>query len=190
MKALLAEMNLARWVILVALLASVGLGFWGWSLHGERMELVAALEIEVPKRAQNIQVLSLRHSELRKDYDREGLRGQADAETYLRRLATHKDVVLGGADIKSMPDRSPAKGVVDRKYSISSQGGRKSGRGATGFDRARIANYLWLLEQQSRRVRVTSVRLEPIDKTDPWIAASDLWSWDVEVTSRQKLVDQ
>ena len=187
MKAFLADMNLARWVIFGSLVASLGLGFWGWSLHKQRTELVHALGVEVPKRAQNIQVLSLRHSELRKDYDREGLRGQADAETYLRRLATHKDVVLGGVDIKSMPDRSPVKGVVDRKYSISSPGAKRGSKGSAGFDRARIANYLWLLEQQSRRVRVTNIRLEPTERADPWVPTSDLWTWDIEVTSRQKL---
>lgn len=186
MSALLAKMNLARWVILVSLVGSIGLGTWGWKLHAERVELVSALEVEVPKRAQNIQVLSLRHSELRKDYDREGLIGQDNPETYIRRLATDKDVALGGVRINALPDRSPAKGVVDRKFAISPQDETKGSRGAAGYDRARIANYLWLLEQQSRRVRVTSIRFDPVQRTDPWVAAKDKWSWDIELTSRQK----
>ena len=190
MKALLEKMNLARWVILVSLVSSLGLGAWGATLHQERKDLEAALEVEVPKRAQNIQVLSLRHSELHKDYDREGLRGQSDADTYIRRLATDEDVVLGGVDIDVLPDRSPVKGVVDRKYRISPQDTGSRGRAKVGFDRARIANYLWLLEQQSRRVRVTSIRLEPIERTDPWVPANDRWSWDIEVTSRQKIVEK
>ena len=189
MKTMLANMNLARWVILVSVVVSIGLGFWGWSLHEERVALVDALKIEVPKRAQNIQVLSLRHSELHKEYDREGLRGQSDPDTYIRRLATDKDVALGGVRINNLPDRSPFKGVVDRKYAISPQDVKKGGRGATGFDRARIANYLWLLEQQSRRVRVTNIRLDPVQKTEPWVPANDQWTWDIEVTSRQKIAD-
>lgn len=189
MKAFLANMNLARWVILASLVGSIGLGWWGWNLHEERVAIEAALELQVPRSAQNIQVLSMRHSKLHADVDLEGLRGQDSPDTYIRRLATHQNVALGGVRINAMPERSPRKGVVDRKYSITPQEAKKTGRGASGFDRARIVNYLWLLEQQSRRVRVTNIRLDPTQKTEPWVPTDDQWSWDVEVTSRQKIVD-
>ena len=189
MKALLANMNLARWVILASLLGSIGLGWWGWGLHSERVAIEEALELDVPRTAQNIQVLSMRHSKLDADVALEGLRGQDNPDTYIRRLATHQKVALGGVRINAMAERSPRKGVVDRKYSITPQEAKKTGRGAVGFDRARIANYLWLLEQQSRRVRVTNIRLDPVQKTEPWIPTEDQWDWDIEVTSRQKLED-
>ena len=194
MKDFLANMNLARWVILVSLVGSIGLGIWGWSLHGERVALEQSLVVdpnlgEVASRARNIQVLSLRHSELRKEYDREGLAGQDNPDTYFRRLAIHKDVALGGIEIKHQPEHSPEKGVVDRKYLISPDTAKNSGRGTVGFDRARIANFLWLLEDQSRRVRVTNIRLDPVERKDPWVPNSDRWTWEVEVTSRQKAPD-
>jgi hypothetical protein len=46
---------------------------------------------------------------------------------------------------------------------------------------------MWLLEQQSRRVRVTHVRLDPLERHQPWEVGSDVWSWEIEVTSRQRL---
>ena len=189
MRAFFANMNLARWVILLSVLGSIGLGFWGWGLHQERVALEDALKTEVPRRAQNIQVLSLRYSELRKEYDREGLAGQDNPDTYFRRLAIHKDVALGGLNIKHQRESSPAAGVVDRKYLLQPDPTKGSGGRSVGYDRARIANFMWLLEDQSRRVRVTNIRLDPVERNDPWVPANDRWEWDIEVTSRGKEAD-
>jgi len=180
MKAFLASMNLARWIILTSVLTSCLLGFFGWKLHQERVDLEEALQVRVPKMAQDIQVLALRCSKLNEELLREGLTGQSNPEEYIATLAINSNVALGSVRI-SASSGNPAKDIIDRKYKIEPQDPK------TGHKRDRIANYMWLLEQQSRRVRVTNIRLDQKGKFEPWETADDLWEWEVEVTSRQKL---
>jgi hypothetical protein len=182
MKSFFSDMNLARWIILMSLLASAGLGFYGWTLHEERIELEGALEASVPKQAQEIQVLSLRCSKLNDELLREGLKGQNNPEEYIRNLAINSNVQLGSVRIASSQG-TPRKDVVDRKYKIEPQEAK------AGHKRSRIANYMWLLEQQSRRVRVTNIRLDQKGKYEPWEPSDDLWEWEIEVTSRQNRED-
>ena len=48
-------------------------------------------------------------------------------------------------------------------------------------------NYLYLLESQSRRVRVTSIQLTPEEKKKEYEHTNDLWKWNIELTSRTKV---
>ena len=182
MKSFLASMNLARWIILLSLLASIGLGVLGYSLHKERVMLEGALEVDVPKRAQDIQVLARMCSKLNEEFMREGLVGQTNPEEYIRNLAINSNVALGSVRINASQGE-PAKGVVDRKYKIEPQEAKAA------HQRDRIANFMWLLEDQSRRVRVTNIRLDQHGKFEPWEPSDDRWEWEIEVTSRQKRED-
>jgi len=174
-------MNLARWIIVGSLVASAALGANGWRLHRDRVELEQALKVQVPKLAQDIQALSRKYSKLFKEAEREGLRGQDDPQSYIRGLAQDPNVSLGAVDIRPQSPTNPIKGVVDKRYVISPQDKNR------GFSKDRIANYMWLLEQQSRRVRVTNIRFEQEQKLKPWEFGDDLrWKWEIEVTSRQK----
>lgn len=182
MKSFFSNMNLARWIILLSLLASAGLGFYGWTLHQERVMLEDELQTRVPMKAQQIQVLSLRCSKLDEELLREGLTGQTNPEEYIRNLAINSNVALGSVRIAA--SESPLKkDVVDRKYKIEPQEAK------VGHKRDRIANYMWLLESQSRRVRVTNIRLDQMGKYEPWETSDDKWEWEIEVTSRQKTSD-
>ena len=181
---MLASMNLARWIILLSILAAIGLGAFGWTLIQERKTLEQALLVAVPKRAQDIQILSRQYSRLNSEFEREGLKAQAKPEQYIRSLASNPKVGLGGVkvDLKAGTNTS-AKGVADLRYTIKPQESK------TAHGRDRIANYMWLLEHESRRVRVTQIRLDPQGKYEPWEPAGDQWEWDIEVTSRQKVED-
>ena len=159
MKSFFANMNLARWIIVLSILASVGLGAWGWTLHKERVVLEEALVASVPKKARDLQVLARRCSRLRSEFDREGLVAQTNPEEYIRSLAGNPDVALGGVDISGKTD-SRMKGVADLKFTIKPQVAK------TAHGRNRIANFMWMLEQKSRRVRVTCA-----SGGVPWIVA-------------------
>lgn len=180
MKRFFSQMSLARWIMVLALVLSVALGATGFHLHRKRVDLERALAIEVPKAAQEIQVLSRRYSKLFDEAEREGLKGQADPESYFRKLAAHPKVVIGALQFEKPSPFTPSKGVIDIKYRIRSQDRDR------GFDRKQLANFLWLIEEQSRRVRVTHVRLEREGNPKDWEYGNDRWKWDVEVTSRQK----
>jgi hypothetical protein len=179
--ALFANMTMARWIALLSLVLSAGLGGVGYWLHGERTRLEDELTSRIPKAAFDIQAAARRHTQLYQEFQREGLKGQSNPDEYIRVLARDVKVQLGGVEIKAAAPGSPAKDVVDRKYTIQPQDAK------AGHKRDRLANYMWLLEQQSRRVRVTHVRLDPLEKHQPWEIGSDVWSWEIEVTSRQKL---
>ena len=53
--------------------------------------------------------------------------------------------------------------------------------------RASIANFLFTLEQDSRRVKVTSIRIDPFAKLKPGELGGDEWTFEAEITSRRKI---
>jgi len=180
MKQFFANMNLARWIVVLSILASIGLGVFGWKLHERRLQLEGALVTDVPKTAQDIQVASRRYSRLYKEFEREGLKAQDNPEQYIRSLASNPKVGLGSVNVLSKKD-TRANNVADLKFTITPLESKAA------HNRDRIANYMWLLEQESRRVRVTSISLDQKGKFEPWETGNDQWEWEIEVTSRQKI---
>ena len=184
MKQLFSNLNLARWILLVSLVLSLVLAFTGWRLHQRRVELQASLDTQVPRLAQEIQVYSRRYSRLYEEAEGAGLTGQKDAQTYLRELAADRDVQLGGVDITKQAPFTPSRGIVDIKYVIRPQSRDR------GFVRVNLANFMHLIEQRSRRMRVTHVRLDREGNPRAWEYGNDRWKWELEVTSRQKQDEQ
>ncbi len=180
MKSFFSNLSFARITMLGSLALSLALLLTGFGLHRRRTELERALALEVPRTAQDIQVQSRRYSALYDEAEREGLKGQEDPQTYFRSLAAHSKVVLGGINIDKLPTNSPSKGVIDIKYKIEPQSAERR------FDRKNIANFMWLIEEQSRRVRVTSVHMKREGNFKPFEIGPDRWEWRIEVTSRQK----
>lgn len=180
MKAFFRNMNLARGIILGSLLASLVLAVTGYRLSSKRAGLELALAGEVPEIARETQVLSQRYSKLYDEAEMEGLKGQSDPQTYFRTLAGDPKVRLGGLEITTPQPQRPSKGVVDIKYRIVPQTRDR------GFDRKNLANFLWLIEERSRRVRVTQFSMTREGNLKPWEYGNDRWKWDIEVTSRQK----
>lgn len=180
MKSLLSNMNLARWIMLTSLLLSLVLAVTGYTLHQRRTELEDALAGRVPRTTQEIQNLALRYTALRAEADRVGLTGQNDPMTYLAGLASMDKVALGNVDLRNPPSTTPRKGVVDEKYTIRSADDR-------AVVRTKIANYMYRIEEKSRRMRVTGVNISREGSLKPWEYGNDRWKWNLEVTSRQKV---
>ena len=183
MKALLERMTLARWIIVISLLASIGLGIFGYSLHKRRAELETALASEVPKLALELQNYAKRHTVLTKQYEREGLQGQSDPVTYIRTIAAGQLVQIGDTQVDPPQESQPMPGVLDTRYTI------KPSNRDRGFGRSNIANFLFKLESESRRMRVTKLRMEPEAKNvkPENVLENDSWRWEAEVTSRTKI---
>lgn len=175
-----SNMTLARWIIVLSFLSSIVLGGVGYVLMKERVRLTDELQARIPLKAKAMQASAVKHTQLYQEFQREGLKGQNNPDEYIRVLARDAKVQLGGVEIKATNPGSPAKGVVDRKYTIQAQDPK------AGHARNRLANYMYLLEQKSQRVRVTYLRLDPLDKHQPWEIGSDKWKWEIEVTSRQQ----
>lgn len=183
MKSLLDKMTLARWIIVISLLASIGLGAFGYSLHKQRVALEDALASEVPKVSLDLQNLAKRHTLLHKQFEREGLQGQSDPVTYIRTIAAGRDVQIGDTQVDPPQETQPMPGVLDTRYTI------KPSNRDRGFGRLSIANFLFKLESESRRMRVTKLRLEPEAKNvkPENVLENDSWRWEAEVTSRTKI---
>ena len=92
-------------------------------------------------------------------------------------VAAKGAVELGLIDITAR--ESPAgKGVTDKLYKI-----KPSDR---SFLRSRLANFFFSLEADSRRVRVTSLKVETFSKTKPEEIPEDRWTFEADVISRSK----
>lgn len=182
MKSFLQSMSLARWIIAISLLASIGLGAYGYSLHKQRKLLEDALASEVPKLSLDLQNLAKRHTVLMKQFEREGLQGQSDPVTYIRTIAAGRDAQIGDTTVDPPQETENIKGVLDTRYTI------KPSNRDRGFNRLNIANFLYKLESESRRMRVTRLRLDPEAKSvkPENILENDSWRWEAEVTSRTK----
>jgi hypothetical protein len=183
MKDFFVNLTLARWIILLSLLSSIGLGYYGYTLHARRVGLEDALSGEVRRVALDTRNKARRFTVLQKQSEREGLEGQSDPVSYIRRIAASSDVKLGDTTVDPPSEAENIKGVLDTRYSI------KPSSRDRGFPRLNIANFLYKLESESRRMRVTRVSMEPEAKsTKPELVLdNDSWRWEAEVTSRTKI---
>lgn len=183
------DMNLERWVILLALLAALGFGGVGFfKYRAERVELEQALETRVPKLAYEVQVKAQRYSKLYKDADLSGLgSGSSTPESFIRDLAANERTRLGQIDFASPTEATPRKGVKDVKFAFYPPGRNKA------FGRQNIANFLYLIESENRRLRVTRVKLDIEPKSlkphEMPPGDADKWRWEADVTVRQKSDD-
>lgn len=184
MKQWFASMTLARGIILVSILASIGLGYYGYTLHERRLGIEQALTGEVRLTALELRTSARRYSVLSKQLDREGLSGNlADPVTYIRTIAAGPDVKIGDTTVDPPSEAENIKGVLDTRYGI------KPSSRDRGYGRLNIANFLFKLESESRRMRVTRLRMEPEAKSvkPETVLENDSWRWEAEVTTRTKL---
>jgi hypothetical protein len=180
MRAFFKSLNLPRAMILLSLLGSAVLLWMGWRNGAQFSELNRNLQVDMPKLAQQVVEVARSHSRLSENLKGENLQGEADLQSFIYKVAGMDRVEVGNLD--QNPTNDPfAKGVIDKKILI-----RPDNRERT-FHRTTIANFLYTLEQQSRRVKVTVIKIEAADKRlKPHEIPEDLWTFEAELTSRQR----
>jgi len=190
------EFNLARGIILFSLVGSLGLGAFGYVQHGKLAALQDDLaksgvhkgtngtydESDIAKLVREIEALGRKHTQLTKSKNAEGFTETEGLNNYIERAITFDGVELGehGTDPSSVV---VAKGIVDKKIRI-----KPSSRERV-FSRSKIANFLYKLEADSRRIRVTDFTIELGGKNkvrDHEIPEENSWTYEVEITSRQR----
>lgn len=180
---MLAKMNLARAIIVLSLLGSAVGGWLAWDLHTKRVDLEVALEDEVPQMCHDLLVESSKHTRLYKEYQNTGSGPQDNLKSYIVKQAVRENVFLGDVTLSNREDSLGRLNAVDKRVTIQPPPSMK-GRGQ---DRTKIANFLYYLEQDSRRLRVTKVHLEPENRRlEEHEISNDRWLWEAEVTIRQK----
>ena len=178
MKDFFSNMNFPRWVIVTTALSSLVLGWfvYDWSARLGEVEL----ELQrTPALVTEIQRKALRLDALQALADKEGMKGEANPELYIQKVAGAPNVNIGQVSTKPSV-RTPFKGVEDHLFRVTPSNKNES------FPRQRIGNFLYKLEADSRKVRVTGIELDPAGRTRMGEIGPDLWTFTITLTSRQK----
>ena len=180
---LFQNMNLARGIMLGALAASAALGFLGWKQYDQLKELKADRDRNFPQLVPQLMTSGRKHTQLAKNLDKEGLKGQANLMTYANTCAAAEMVEIGNIDPTQSKDTNVGvKGIVDQKLNIKPSDPKRA------YPRTRIANFLFTLEKDSRRVKVTDIELTLANsKVARQEVPDDSWTFQTEITSRQRV---
>lgn len=179
MKGLLGKLSFPRAVILFCTIGSMGLGVLVY-LRSQRLAEVLAELRAVPQIVRDIQTDAYRLSELQASASAEKFKAQSEPESYIRSIAVNERIGMGQIDIVKST-KSPARGIEDNIYKMTPQ--TKSQR----YTRGQIGNFLFTLEDDSRRVKVTRIKLTPYEKVSPGEVGKDLWNFEADLTTRTKL---
>ena len=180
MKSFLQKMNLARGIILFAIVGSIALGLIGWKQQQQLTELRENLVDDTPKLVKDLMRLGRQHTALKRTVSKEGLNAQADFATYITAAANKEFVEIGEIKLNNQP-QDRGKGISDNTYTISPADRERA------YERYRIANFLYALEKDSQRVKVTRVKMNIAEKNlKPHELPDDKWTFEAAVTSRQR----
>jgi hypothetical protein len=185
---LLSHLTLSRGIIIGSFLGS---GVVGFLLYRDQVRLenyqaaIDAAPNVVPVLVNKAQELE----DLMKATAREEFGASVNAlETYIYERAANPKVHIGQVDIAKpiekiiAPARQSAPGVRDIIYGIEPSTTPKR-----EYTRGEVSNFAYLLEQDSRRVKVTGLELTPTDKSPkPDKFLSDRWNFKLEVRVREK----
>ena len=175
------NLTFTRGVVVFGGLAVLLLGFLDFRMRSRLGEVV---DFELPNAervSREIQELGLEVARLQTAVRAEGYKGVENAVSYITGIATTRDIELGDQTVSH--SSKPVGNFVDETYRIKPKG---LGLRRTGFSRTQIANFLYKLEAENRRVRVTSLKLTPYPAIKPGELGTDTWIFEAEITSRQK----
>ena len=179
MKAFFQGMNFVRAVMLGCFLAAGVLGYLVYEGRAEVVELKDRVTRQAPALTREIQLLSVELDQLRKVESGSEFEAVADPVQYIRRLATRKDVLIGDVDVNPKTAKVNVPGTEDKGWIITPADKKR------GYSRAKISNYLYILEAESPFVVVTQAELRPERKGKPEEHPTDRWTFKAEITIRQ-----
>jgi len=167
----LKQMTFAQGMIIVCLLGSLALSPLLYGNYKAIGELTAAVaeDGELSKLVARIQSNSLLYSQLYEQKSGEALQGQGRTTEYLLAIASDDNVDL----------------IVDETFTI------KPDDPTRAFDRVNIGNFLFTVENKTRRLRVTQLSMGALNATGkqkvmPEDLPSDKWTFSCRVTSRSR----
>jgi len=178
-KSLFGRMSFPRAVIVFCTLGSAVLGTLVY-LRSRRLSEVQHELVRVKEIVAEIQADAYRLDSLLRSKSSDVFSAQSEPQFYIREIAVDDKVNMGQMDI-TVSTKQPTKGVEDTIYKITPQ--TKSQR----FTRGQIGNFLFKLENDSPRVKVTRLKLTPFEKTSPGEIGKDQWNFEADLTTRTKL---
>jgi hypothetical protein len=171
-------MNFVRAVMLCCFVAAGVLGYMVYQGRAEVAELRDQVYRQAPGLTKEIQNLAVELDQLRKVESGSEFQSVADPELYIRNLATRPDVSLGDVDPTPKKAKVVVPGTEDKVWQIVPAESKRA------FSRAKISNYMYILEVESPFVVVTYAEIRPDKKGKPEEHPSDRWTFKVEITTR------
>jgi hypothetical protein len=178
--AFFTKMTFARVVIVAGGLLILGMAWVDYKMR-QRLDEVEVEVARAPSVVQEIQQLGLEVDRLQKAKSAEGLTALGDPEVYIRSMSQKDKVNIGDVDI-NVSNKAQSAGIEDKIYAIKPKDKRRA------YNRTQIANFMYSLEENSRRVVVTNIDIDPAGKKSikPHEIGSDDWTFELELTSRQR----
>jgi hypothetical protein len=168
--------------IMIVLLV-LGSGFLGWTAYKQHQRiqfLRSALAPGglVPKTVANIQQNAENYATYKDRAASDQLKDD-DPSVYIRGLAGHRNINIGRVDVDKK-EIEAGRGISQFNYTIEPNDAKMT------FDRRNIANFLYKLEEDSRRVKVTMVNLTPATKVEEGGRPQDLWRMTAAISMRER----
>lgn len=181
MKAFFQNLNFARALILVSIVGCAVLGYLCYLRSTELTELKDDLDRKMVPTVTTLMQTAQRHTQLSQLVKGEGLKAEDDLVSYIRKVGAKDNVEIGELNLTSN-ESAVTGGIIDKKYTIKPDNIQAS------FKRLTLVNFLFSLEDDSRRVKLTRVKLEVADQKGlkPHEVPKDDWRFDCELTSRQR----
>ena len=174
------NLNFPRGVILISLFASSALGWFVYQ-KTQRLEGIKRDLTLVEGLVKDIQTRGIELDNLQKSASGELLKGEDyDAETYIRQIAADDNVNIGQVTINPSK-KSPSRQFEDHIYKIAPSNKKQR------HSRSQIGNFLYKLEADSRRVKVTHLKITPLDKVKPGQIGNDVWTFEASITTRTQV---
>jgi len=193
---LIKKMTAMKATILLCVIAAIVLGYFGFEQHKRVKSLQAALGLDssdkiipntpglIAQQAVSIQTEASRFTDLTKQLEGDDLRGDGSPQSYIRGVAGQPEIKLGF--VKINPRKDHQRAYTDDVYSIVPQAESGNRRNVKSFQRTQLANFMYRLEEGSKRVKVTSFKIETPKPIRPEDYPGDLWAFSCAMTVRSK----
>ena len=195
----LKKLSAMQYMIALCLVGAGVLGWMGWQQFqrvGHLRELLAidaadqtnlGQESQLELQVEEIQTKARRYSDLHKQLEGEDLRVSEDSASYIRGIASNRQIALGSVAVNpSSRGVKSLKGYTDRMYAILPKNLGSGKKKVPTFQRTQIANFMFKLEEGSKRVKVTKFQIgtaKPLKAED---VPNDKWTFRCSMTIRGK----
>jgi len=171
---------MVRIMIVLLVLGSAFLGWTAYKQHQRILYLRSALAPDgfVPRTVASIQQNAENYANYKDRAATDQLKDD-DPSVYIRGLAGHPNINIGRVEV-AWKGSEVGRGISQNDYRIEPTDAKAT------FDRRNIANFLYKLEEDSRRVKVTFVSLTPATKVEEGGRPQDLWRMTAAISTRER----
>lgn len=176
------HMNLARAIILVAVLGSIALAYLNIGSREKLAFLQDSLKNDIPNTVENIQKLSQQYSKLVGLQDSELLKRTTSPEKYFDQMGGLPGANMGFLVYNPSKPTTYDTGIEDAAYRI------KPREKEASYTRDQIAYFMWQLEANSNRLKITDIDIQLANRKGlkDEDVPEDLWTFSIETTTRQE----